>query len=110
MEASAYEEDSRSRGSFDLVVRLSTIEMNFACNINSIHVSGKIMIREEADGLSIEFVLKNEFPQGQTWYPSVPGGSDLERSPSLATCIRTWLPDAKFLYPEYWYTRGRDLI
>ena len=117
-EAAFYKGSSSSEWLFDLVVRLSVLEMTRNCKIHIIHVAGTRMIAQGADGLS-RGALTEGVMKGEAMKSFVPlHQSALERDPALEPWLRDWFEsagktkgqDLEFLSMEDWFERGHDIL
>jgi hypothetical protein len=116
-EAAFYKGSSSSEWLFDLVVRLSVLEMTCNCKIHIIHVAGTRMIAQGADGLS-RGALTEGVMKGEAMRSFIPlHQSALDRDPNLRPWLRDWFERAKenigldleFLAMEDWFERGHDI-
>lgn len=116
-EAAFYKGSSSSEWLFDLVVKLSVLEMTCNCKIHIIHVAGTRMIAQGADGLS-RGALTEGVMKGEAMRSFIPlHQSALDRDRNLGPWIRDWFEDAKensghdleFLSMEDWFERGHDI-
>ena len=105
---------SKSVKLHDLVLRLRLLEGSAGCRIHFVHVSGKRMIAQGADGLSrgnLTEGVMGEWSMGD-FVPLHLGA--LERSKELEGWIRSWCDSSKHkaevLKPEGWFERGHDLV
>ncbi|GFH53884.1 hypothetical protein CTEN210_10360 [Chaetoceros tenuissimus] len=117
-EAAFYKGSSSSEWLFDLVVRLSVLEMTRNCKIHIIHVAGTRMIAQGADGLS-RGALTEGVMKGEAMKSFVPlHQSALDRDPALEPWLRDWFEsagrnqgqDLEFLSMEDWFERGHDIL
>ena len=108
-EAAIFKGNSSSRKLFDLVVRLKTLELAEGARFIISHCSGERMKAEGTDGVSRGH-MKEGVIVGADILSFVPlNESALKRSPGLKGWIQTWAgPEAEFLTPDDWFTRGHD--
>ena len=101
---------SSSRALFDLIVRLRMIEISGALRFWVIHVAGKRMISQGADGLSRGNLLEGVM-EGKPMLAYVPLAlSCLQRSPDVRMWIKSWFNEsACFLSEEEWFDVGHGL-
>ena len=110
-EAAFFNWSSTSQKLFDLVLRLRLLEVKECAKIHLVHISGKRMIKEGADGLS-----RGDFSEGvmrgEAMANFIPlAESALERSDTLKGWISSWAgDDVEFLKPHDWFLRGHDII
>lgn len=91
-----------------LILRLRQIEMTGLVRLHMVHVPGTRMITQGTDGLS-RGDLTEGVMTGQSILEFIPlNKSALERQPSVAQWVMSWVPDTKlyFLQPEDWYDVG----
>jgi hypothetical protein len=107
-EVSFWKGSSKSRKLFDLVLGLRKLEMEHDMIIHVLHVSGKRMIAQGADGLS-RADHSGGVMQGKPMMDYMPlHENPLEREKKL----KPWLEsvtkglDAEFLSPEGWFDEG----
>jgi hypothetical protein len=101
---------SASKVLFELIVRLRMIEMAGSVKLWVIHVSGKRMIHQGADGLSRGNLLEGVMT-GVPMLQYVPlSRSALTQSPDIATWLTTWCPlSPQYLTADDWYFKGHGL-
>ena len=104
---------SKSAKLHELVLRLRLLEGVAQCRIHFVHVAGKRMIVQGADGLS-RGNLTEGVMGGWSMGDFIPLHLNaLERSVTLEAWIRSWCDNAKHqaevLKPEGWFERGHDL-
>lgn len=101
---------SSSKILFDLIVRLRTIEMTGSIKLWVIHVSGKRMIQQGADGLSRGNMLEGVMA-GVPMLNFVPlSQSAIFRSPDIESWLSSWCNLApQTLTPEDWFFKGHGL-
>jgi len=90
------------------ILRLRQIEMTGLVRLHMVHVPGTRMITQGTDGLS-RGDLTEGVMTGQSILEFIPlNKSALERQPSVAQRVMSWVPDTKlyFLQPEDWYDVG----
>ena len=107
-EAAFWKGASASPKLFDLVLKLKQMELRHDIILHVIHISGKRMIAQGADGLSRADHSQGVM-QGKPIRDFVPLHLDpLTREAGLKTWIRriTRGLDPTFLDPEGWYTTG----
>lgn len=116
-EAAYYKGSSSSEWLFNLVVRLSVLEMAANCKIHIVHVAGTRMIAQGADGLS-RGALTEGVMKGETMRSFVPlHQSALQRDQKLKPWLQDWFMSAsgnkgqvlEFLNMEDWFERGHDI-
>ena len=105
---------SKSLKLHDLVLRLRLLEGAAQCKIHFIHVAGKRMIAQGADGLSRGNLTEGVMGGWQMgdFVPLHQGA--LERNQDLEGWIRSWCDSSKqkaeVLEPEGWFEKGHDLV
>ena len=104
---------SKSVKLHELVLRLRLMESVAQCRIHFVHVAGKRMIVQGANGLS-RGNLTEGVMGGWSMGDFVPLHLNaLDRSKSLEAWIRSWCDNSKHqaevLKPEGWFERGHDL-
>ena len=110
-EAAFFNWSSSSKKLFDLVLRLRLLEIKSRAKIHLVHISGKRMIMEGADGLS-----RGDFSEGvmrgEAMSNFIPlAESALDRSKTLKGWILAWAgDDIEFLEPRDWFLRGHDIV
>jgi hypothetical protein len=115
-EAACARGSSSSRSLFELVKRFKLMEMMYKTRIHVIHVSGKRMIAQGADGLSRGCLSGEGVMRGERMEAFIPlHQSAADRSPEIIS----WLQDCcdvsggtpfKLLNPEDWYVLGQDIV
>lgn len=114
-EAACARGSSSTRPLLELVKRFKLMEMTFKTRIHVIHVSGKRMIAQGADGLS-RGCLSGGVMRCERMEAFIPlHNSAAVRSPGIIA----WLQDCcgnsgeapfKLLKPEDWYVLGQDIV
>ena len=112
-ECAFFKGTSKSEKLHDLVLRLRLLEGEASCRVHFVHVAGKRMIAQGADGLS-RGNLTEGVMGGWSMGDFVPLHlGALERSKPLEKWIRSWCDTSKhkaeILKPEGWFERGHDL-
>ena len=111
-EGAYYKGNSTSRLLFDLILRLTMVEMRFRMKLHLIHVAGTRMITQGTDGLSRGIMLEGVM-KGENMLTYVPlDKSALDVEPSLKIWLQSWLPKdkrAEYLTPAGWFERGHDI-
>ena len=101
---------SSSKTLFELIVRLRQLEMTGSLKLWVIHVAGKRMIQQGADGLSRGNLLEGVMT-GVPMLSYVPLAiSGIQRSPNLVAWIRSWTPTpGEVLTTDEWYDKGHGI-
>ena len=111
-EAAYYKGNSSSKLLFDLILRLTILEVNFKMKLHIIHVSGTRMIDQGSDGLSRGNLLEGVM-KGEKMLSFIPlHKSALDEQDNLECWIRSWIPNGKeahVLKPEDWFVKGHDI-
>ena len=108
-----YKGNSSSNFLFELILRLSVLEVNCKMKLHIVHVSGTRMMQQGSDGLSrgnmMEGVMRGD---GMLSFIQL-HKSALDEQKNLENWIRSWISDgnnAITLKPEDWFVRGHDII
>ena len=111
-EAAFHKGNSSSKLLFELILRLTRMELTQKMKLHLIHVAGTRMIAQGADGLSRGNMLEGVM-KGDSMLSFVPlNKSALEVQPELEDWIRSWLPSTnhiEILRPEDWFVKGHDI-
>ena len=101
---------SSSKVLFELIVRLRLLEMSGSIKLWVIHVAGRRMIQQGADGLSRGNLLEGVMA-GVPMLSFVPlSTSAIERSPDLPGWLSTWCPlKPQILEAADWYCKGHGI-
>ena len=110
-EAAYWKGTSKSRRLFDLVLQLKKLELEQDIILHVIHISGKRMIAEGADG-----ILRGDHSEGVMAGTPITNFVPLHLDPlQRVPALRGWLEKItqglsfKFLTPDDWYTVGHQL-
>jgi hypothetical protein len=96
---------------FSLVLRLCMLEMHHSLRLHVVHISGKRMIAQGTDGLSIGD-LDAGVMRGDSMLAFVPLHlGALDRSPTVLDWVQEWSPNLLLppLSPTEWFTLGHGI-